>query len=966
MSRYTFIIVFLCVVIQKQSFAQRTIAMPQIVNYSSKSYQAGVQNWSVTQDSYGIMYFGNNEGLLSFDGRYWNLYPLPNATIVRSVCFDGNGRIYVGGQDEIGYFEADEKGTLVYHSLVQEIPEHERKFADVWHIAISEGHVFFQANYHIFHYYQDRIRVDKPHSSWQYLAAVENRLYAQDMEVGLMVFDNGFWKSVSNENSLKEGGVITGIVSYGSDSLLVATMKDGLFHMEKGRFLPKATAIDSRSSANRISSLRVLGKGLFALSMYPGGMIIVDKNGDIVQRYSYGEGLQTNNIRDIFKDRHENLWLALDDGIDYIAINSAIKYIYPDPHTKLATYSTRVYKDKLYLGTSNGLYATPISGRISENIGMAEARFEKVPQSDGQIWSVEEVNGRLLVGHEDGSFEVLTNGMKAIHSGIGIWNYHATSRVSPSGSMVVGSYLGLRHLLFDGQHFIDDGHIVGSDESLRFVHYDDKNHVAWVSHPYRGIFKLSLSPDFKKLVKQKQYGVEEGLPTMLHNYVFAIRNDIMVCTPKGVFIYDPAQDIFAPSQQYEPLTDIPIQYMTEDRMGNVWFASNKRLGVLDFSQPLDDYPYTLSYFSELNGEILGGFESVYVHNAQNVFISGQKGGVLLDYTAYQERASNPNILLRTVKAFDRDKKERWLFGGYRYQGEHTEKLPHAFNSLQFNFSSTMYDQQAQVEFSYLLEGLETQWSTWSNKSDKEYTNLPSGSYVFKVKSRNGMGNESEEQIFSFRVAPPWYAHPVSYVLYGVLFLVFIFWILSIQRKKLKERHRDELHVRQLEMEQKEKEVIKLRNEKLEAELGFKDKELANLTMNIIQRGEVLHKIKDSITQTMNRMEDKEVQQNFRQVIRLIRSAERVNDDWEKFNAHIHHANEKFFLRLKQKHPDLTVNELKLCALLRMNLLSKEIAQLMHVTVKAVEVSRYRLRKKLKIDSEVNLYDYLIQYTIGDA
>src|SRR5690606_13437249 len=206
---------------------------------------------------------------------------------------------------------------------------------------------------------------------------------------------------------------------------------------------------------------------------------------------------------------------------------------------------------------------------------------------------------------------------------------------------------------------------------------------------------------------------------------------------------------------------------------------------------------------------------------------------------------------------------------------------------------------------------------------------------------------------------------ISYMLYVGLLLVFIFWLLGLQRKKLKERYRDELHVRQLEIEKKEKEVIKLRNEKLEAELGFKDKELANLTMNIIQRGEVLRKIKDNVSQTMNRLEDKEGQQNFRQLIRLIRSAERTNDDWDKFNAHIHHANENFFLRLKEHHPDLTANELKLCALLRMNLLSKEIAQLMHVTVKAVEVSRYRLRKKLKIDSEINLYDYLMQYAKSD-
>ncbi|PRD49185.1 two-component regulator propeller domain-containing protein [Sphingobacterium haloxyli] len=946
--------------------AQRTIGMPQIINYSSKLYQGGVQNWSVTQDTQGIMYFGNNEGLLSFDGRYWNVYPLPNSTIVRSVCFDGSGRIYVGGQDEMGYFEADRKGTLIYHSLVGKIPAKERQFADVWHIAISGEHVFFQSNNYIFHYYQDKISVDRSHSSWQYMTSVTNRVYAQDMERGLLRYEDGSWKQVAGVNSLKEGAIITGIAPYAVDTLLVATMKDGLFYLADGHFVPKATSMDPRFLTNRISSIRFFGNDLFALSMYPGGMMIVDKNGMVVQRYSYGEGLQTNNIRDIFKDRDGNLWLALDDGIDYIAINSAIKYIYPDQHTKLGTYSVRIFNHKLYLGTSNGLYVTPYVGNALDNIGMSEARFEKVPHSDGQIWSIQEVNGRLLIGHEEGSFEVGDDSVRPIHTNTGIWTYQAASRVAPSRNVVVGSYLGLRHLLFDGQYFVDNGHIDGSDESLRFVYYDDRNHMVWVSHPYRGVFKLSLSADFKQIVRQKRYDVVDGLPALLHNYVFHIRNDILVSTPKGVYIYDAGHDAFIPAKQYEALVNIPIQYMTEDKTGNVWFASNKRLGVLDFSRPLEKYPYTVTYFPELNGEILGGFESVYFHDAQNVFVSGQKGGILLNYKAYQERASKPNMLLRTVKAFDSDKKEQLMLGGYRYKDISSTKLRYAFNSLQFSFSSTMYDQQDQVEFSYMLEGLETKWSAWSNRSEKEYTNLPAGAYVFRVKSRNGMGNESEEQTFYFRVAPPWYAHPVSYVLYGVLFLIFIFWILRIQRKKLKERHRDELHVRQLEIEKKEKEVIKLRNEKLEAELGFKDKELANLTMNIIQRGEVLSKIKDNINQTMNRLEDKEAQQNFKQLIRLIRSAERTNDDWEKFNAHIHHANENFFLRLKQQHPDLTTNELKLCALLRMNLLSKEIAQLMHVTVKAVEVSRYRLRKKLKIDSEVNLYDYLMRYAKSEA
>lgn len=961
MNKNIFLLVFSLVVCCRCAVAQRTIAMPQIINYSSKAYQGGVQNWSVAQDGQGIMYFGNNEGLLSFDGQYWRIYPLPNATIVRSVCFDGNDRVYVGGQDEIGYFEADDKGALQYHSLVDKIPDKEQHFADVWHIEILGEHVFFQSNNHIFHYYQDKINVDRPHSSWQYMTAVNGVLYAQDMERGIMYHESGVWKSVNIASSLGKGIIVTGMAPYSRDTVLVATMKDGLFYLTEEGLFAQQQAIDRQFTSNRISSIRSLGNGLFALGMHPGGMLIMNSDGQVVQKYSYGEGLQTNNVRDLFQDKNGNLWLALDDGIDYVATNSAIKYIYPDKNTKAGTYSLRIFQNKLYMGTSNGLYVTPYTGNALDNIGMSEARFDKVPRSDGQIWSIQEVNGRLLIGHEEGSFEVREDGVWPIHTYTGIWNYQATSRVYPSQDVVVGSYMGLRHLLFDGQQFVDEGPIGGMQESLRFVYYDDKAHVAWVSHPYRGVFRLSLSTDFREITSQKRYDETDGLPSMLHNYVFHIRNDILVSTPRGVYVYDMAKDNFVPFEQYRILEGMPIQYMTEDKMGNVWFASNKRLGVLDFSRPVREHPFTISYFPEINGEILGGFESVYVHDAENIFVGGQKGGILINYKAYQERSSKPQVLLRSVQAFDRDKREQALFGGYQKQSMSGTNLKYAFNSLQFSFSSTLYEQQDQVEFSYILEGLETKWSAWSNRSEKEYTNLPAGNYVFKVKSRNGMGNESEEQVFSFRISPPWYAHPIAFILYGVLFLAFILWLLGIQRKKLKKRHQDELHVRQLEIEMKEKEVIKLRNEKLEAELGFKDKELASLTMNIIQRGEVLSKIKDNISQTMNRLEDKEAQSDFRKLIRLIRSAERTNEDWEQFNTHIHHANETFFLKLKQQHPDLTANELKLCALLRMNLLSKEIAQLMHVTVKAVEVSRYRLRKKLKIDSEVNLYDYLMQY-----
>src|SRR5580693_2362233 len=105
--------------------AQNTIGLPLIVNYTRADFHGGAQTWDIGQDRDGYMYFANNEGLLSFDGSYWKVYPLPNRTIMRSLAIE-NQRVYAGGQGEIGYFEPDGKGFLRYTSLVDLLPADSR------------------------------------------------------------------------------------------------------------------------------------------------------------------------------------------------------------------------------------------------------------------------------------------------------------------------------------------------------------------------------------------------------------------------------------------------------------------------------------------------------------------------------------------------------------------------------------------------------------------------------------------------------------------------------------------------------------------------------------------------------------------------------------------------------------------------------------------------------------------------
>src|SRR5262249_50437374 len=148
-----------CLVLAGYSLsAQNTIGFPDIINYTREQYKGGGQNWDVATDNRGVLYFANTEGLLTYDGQFWKLYPIINGTRLRSVKVDRNGRIYVGAQDEFGYFFPDKNGVLQYHSLKYLLPEGKRQIADIWGLEIYEDAVYFQAYNKILEYKNDQIK----------------------------------------------------------------------------------------------------------------------------------------------------------------------------------------------------------------------------------------------------------------------------------------------------------------------------------------------------------------------------------------------------------------------------------------------------------------------------------------------------------------------------------------------------------------------------------------------------------------------------------------------------------------------------------------------------------------------------------------------------------------------------------------------------------------------------------------
>lgn len=965
MKAIIFLITVLCAY-SASAKSQNPIGVLPVVNYNRFEYKADAQTWGIGQDKNGILYFANNDGLLTFDGNYWKLYPLPNNAPVRSLAIDNTGKIYAGGQDEIGYFFPDKNGKIRFNSLKHLVPPGERQFADILGITITRNGIFFRTSESIFQLKNNIIHAFDAPGGWRLLAEAGPSVFAVDKTEGLLEFKNEKWQSPIN-NPVPRDWAIAAITHYNKDTLLIATLKNGLYLLRGSALIKKTTQIDEILQNSHISCILEISGGRYVIGTPADGCYIIDRQGRLERKISQEEGLQSGNIISLLSDHDQNLWFGLGNGIDFISYNSAVTWIYPGKNNTLTSNAARIFDGKLFIGTSNGLFSTPVS-RSETDISRSSGTFTEVENTKGAVLNLAEISGHLLLGHQEGSFLIQNNKAIQISSRHGAWNFIPCS----PDNVVAGTYTGLQLLDYHNNGFKDSGKISGIYESLRFLAFDN-DHTIWASHPYRGVFRLELSADRKKIIKYTHYSKEAGLPSSFNNYIYRIRKRIVVATGNGLYEYDQPSNRFKPSSFFrQAFGSQSIKYLAEDSTGNIWFISDQRTGVLDFQQGSSKQPFTKIYLPELTAETISEYGYIYPYNRENIFIGSGKGLFHINYSHYVKSSPKLKVLLRTVKAIN--KRDSLLFGGYFCNGtkitgnqnsEGVISLSNAWNSFHFEYSSTLYAQKNTIEYSYKLEGFDKEWSDWSDRTEKDYTNLSFGTYTFLVKARNNLGNVSGPVSYTFKVLPAWYQSIWAFILYLACLAFTIYLLVQRQKrrfarrlKKLEEEQNRLNYLHQLELDRTEKEVVELQNKSLETEVNFKNKELATVTMHLVERGKMLTKVKEELGSLSRKMNLPAGE--LKPIFRILGDEEKNEKDWDQFAVHFDEIHHNFLFALKTKFPTLSSTDLKLCAYLRINLSSKEIAQLMNISVKGVEISRYRLRKKLQLSTEINLFDFLIQ------
>jgi hypothetical protein len=944
---------------------QNTIGIPVIVNYPKQVYNAGSQNWGIVQDNNGIIYFANNDGLLSFDGNFWRKYFLPNQTRVRSIAIDTDNRIYVGGQSEIGYFSADKKGALIYTSLMSLIGANGKDFTDVWNICFYNGHVFFRAYRKILEYDHTKIIIHDARQ-WNFLGTASSLLLALNNSKELVMFRQGKWVPAAANNPFPKDVVLRSAIAMGADSILLATQQHGLFILHGDKITPFKTKDINAIASSNIYGATVLDNGRIALNTNLSGCVILSKKGEFIQKISRREGIQNNNVLCMLYDRDKNLWLGLDNGIDLVLYSNAIQQIFPEGEDHNAGYASVLYKNRLYLGLVSGAFEVPVNSN-SGDLSYTKGNFTPVRGSKGQVWNFSVLANKLLMGHLRGAFVVEKDSAILVDPSTGFWNFQSMNITGSPYSIMAGTYNGINFYNYSGGKFSDlraDAHF----ESARFV--VQHQNTIWASHPFRGLYKIYYD---KGLPVVSMYRDEHKILSANHNKLFSIGGKMILLSDKGIFEYDDNVSDFISSSYLKKLSAIPnISYLKEDPYGNVWFISDKKVGVMDHSSS----SLKTVFIPELTNKVqANGFENINIIDSNNVIITGENGFYHINYAEYRRNRNPIQAHISNVSFVNN--RDSLICGGYASLPE-VPSIAYKHNSLHFEVATTLFGEESTIEYSYYLKGFDEGWSEWSRRTEKDYTNIPPGNYVFQVKCRNNFDNESPATSFSFIILPPWYRTWWAYTLYGLAFFSVLYFFYKYQQQKYKRQqqlklleqqkkyHEDQKRVQmqhQLELAESEKKIAQLQSEKLLAEVEHKNTELASTAMNLVHKVEILTRIKDNLLQFKESVQVEKGTKEFQKIIKVIDGELNNAQEWEQFARHFDSVHSNYLKKLKEYCPELSTSELKLAAYLRLNLSTKEIAQLMNISVRGVETSRYRLRKKLGLtNEEANLSGFLTDIT----
>nr|WP_299070177.1 triple tyrosine motif-containing protein [uncultured Allomuricauda sp.] len=931
------IFILVSLVIGTTVFAQE---LPPIQNYSPSDYKAESQNWAISQASDKVIYFANNEGLLEFNGAKWTLFPSPNETIIRSVKVAGD-KIYTGCYMEFGYWQKDDFGMLQYTSLSKKIKNDFKQDEEFWNILDMDRWVVFQSldRIYIYDLTDNSVSSIDSDTSLPKIFNLNHSIYFQKLNKGIFKIENGKDILIYDASPFKEDEIINIFQRQGD--LLVLTRHNGFYKIQDGSINKWNISADAfLSNVSTYSALK-LTDGSFVLGTISHGLIYLDKNGNLIYHIDQIKGLRNNTVLSLYEDVDNNIWLGLDNGISYLNHKSAFKVYHDNKGVAGSVYASVINNNNLYLGTNQGLFYKEIN---------SEGDFNLINGTQGQVWSLNLIGQTLFCGHHTGTFIVEQNKAIKIADIQGTWNI---SHLNGNPNLLLqGNYDGLYVLEKLNNEWNIKNKIEGFNHSSRY--FETLGEDIFVNHEYKGVFKIEADSAFSRAKNVSMDTLLKGSNSGMVKY----KDDLLYSYNKGIFKYHKKDKKFVKdsvlSQVYTEGEYLSGKMTVDNKNDYLWVFTNSDISFISHGN-LSNTPIikSIPLTKNIRSGIVG-YESVSALDEEGKYLFGTSSGyVTIDIDDFREKDFMVNMGSIRKAGKNTNKNEKTLLNkSVKGSFESSE------NSLEISFFAANYIKYLKPNYQFQLLGIYPNWSDWSEESTTTFENLPFGEYTFKVRAKIGDKISDNIATYSFKIARPWYFSNLMLVVYAITTILGSILIHTLYRRYYHKRQQALIKKNKRDMElakaQNEKEIIKIKNEQLKEEFKSKSNELAASTLSIIKKNELLSKVKE---QLISNVEDKN---SVKPIITIIDKSLNQNDDWELFKEAFNNADRKFLKKLKKAHPNLSPNDIRLCAYLRLNLSSKEIAPLLNISPRSVEIKRYRLRKKMDLSHDDNLVNYILK------